>query len=592
VPSLVLGPVLRHVDESSATVWVQTDVPAQVEVLGSTARTFEVAGHHYALVVVTGLPPDTRTEYDVLLDGEHVWPPASSPFPPSSIATRGPRSAGRHRILFGSCRYVKLADPRDAATYGIDALDAYAARMARLPSSQWPDALLLLGDQVYADELTPQTVRRIAGRRAEHPDWPDDEIVDFSEYVGLYRDSWADPEIRWIMSTVPTAMIFDDHDVRDDWNTSAAWRAQMAEKPWWAERIRAALSSYWVYQHLGNLSPDELAADPDWAAVSGHDGDTWPLLADLADRADREVDGSKGLRFSYRWQLGRTRLVVLDSRNGRVLDDGRHLMLGDREFGWVEERTLDPGEVDHLLLATSVPWLLPPAIGDLESVNEAAAARPGLRGRLGERIRQAADLEHWQAFRDSFDRLARLVAAATRPRAGDAAPVSISVLSGDVHHSYAARAQVEDAEEGTAVHQLTCSPVHNHVPPYVRAGFRLGWSGAATRAARAWATRKGTPPPPVTWDKLGGPYFGNTIAWLDVDGRRADVVFEQPTGAASLREAARHTLTAPRSAEPEQGHSEPTRPAPTQVDPARPDPTHPDPADPDPTDPGRGARTR
>lgn len=45
-----------------------------------------------------------------------------------------------------------------------------------------------------------------------------------TEYEGLYRHTWCDPEIRWILSTVPTATIFDDHDIRDDWNTSAAWR--------------------------------------------------------------------------------------------------------------------------------------------------------------------------------------------------------------------------------------------------------------------------------------------------------------------------------------------------------------------------------
>ncbi|RTL69476.1 MAG: alkaline phosphatase family protein [Pseudonocardiaceae bacterium] len=542
--SLVLGPVLRHVGDDSATVWVQTSGPTTVEVLGTRTPTFEVSGHHYALVVVTGLTPDTRTPYEVHLDGERVWPLPGSPYPQSSIATRGPESAGRHRILFGSCRYVKLADPKHAATFGIDALDAYAARMARRPVEEWPDALLLIGDQVYADELTPQTVRRIADRRDEHPDWPDDEIVDYEEYVGLYRDSWTDPEIRWIMSTVPTGMIFDDHDIRDDWNTSEVWRAEMAQKSWWAERIRSGLASYWVYQHLGNLSPAELADDPDYAKVLAHGGDTWPLVAELADRADAEVDGSKGIRFSFRWALGRTRIVVMDSRNGRILEGGKHLMIGDREFSWIEDRALDPGPTDHLLLVTSVPWLLPPAIGDLETVNEDSAARPGWRGALGEKIRQAADLEHWPAFYESFERLARLVAAATHARDGEQAPASVNVLSGDVHHSYAARADVVGAGEAP-VHQLTCSPVHNHVPPYVRVGFRLAWHRAAARLTRAWAARKGAETPPVSWDKLDGPYFGNTIASLEIDGRNADVVFEQPTGAATLREAARHTLTAP-----------------------------------------------
>ncbi|MEU2014316.1 hypothetical protein ABZ529_36035, partial [Nocardia sp. NPDC019302] len=48
---------------------------------------------------------------------------------------------------------------------------------------------------------------------------PRGEVVSFREYAELYHESWADPEIRWLMSTVPTSMIFDDHDVRDDWNT-------------------------------------------------------------------------------------------------------------------------------------------------------------------------------------------------------------------------------------------------------------------------------------------------------------------------------------------------------------------------------------
>jgi hypothetical protein len=57
--SLVLGPVLRHVGDTTAAVWVQVERPATITVLGCSTRTFEVAGHHYALVSVTGLDPDT-----------------------------------------------------------------------------------------------------------------------------------------------------------------------------------------------------------------------------------------------------------------------------------------------------------------------------------------------------------------------------------------------------------------------------------------------------------------------------------------------------------------------------------------------------
>ncbi|MCW0213735.1 MAG: alkaline phosphatase family protein [Pseudonocardia sp.] len=543
--TLVLGPVLRHVGETTATVWVQTGRRAIVEVLGCTAPTFEVEGHHYALVPVTGLEPDSRIPYEVHIDGEKVWPAPTSPFPDSVIPTRGPLTAGHARILFGSCRYVKVADRKQAALYGIDALDAYSARLAGRPVEERPTALLLLGDQVYADELTPQTRRRIAGRRDRHPDWPDDEIVSFEEYVGLYRDSWSDPEIRWILSTVPTAMIFDDHDVRDDWNTSARWRREMAATGWWKDRIRSALASYWVYQHLGNLPPEELAADPDYQRILAAEGDVWPLLVELADRADAEVDGNKGLRFSFRWDMGNTRLVMIDSRNGRILDGDNHLMVGDHEFTWIEEQATAPGDVDHLLLGTSVPWLMAPALGDLETVNEIAAARPGWRGRLGETIRQGADLEHWPAFRASFDRLAGLIERAARGEGDGRPPATVSVLSGDVHHSYAARATLPNLTADAArVHQLVCSPVHNVVPMPVRFAFRLSWSGFASRVTRAWATHNGAPAPDLSWRKLDGPMFGNLIATLDTDGRDADVFFEQPLSAASLHELGRFTLTA------------------------------------------------
>ena len=79
----------------------------------------------------------------------------------------------------------------------------------------------------------------------------------------------------------------------------------MKPKPWWRDRIQAGLASYWVYQHLGNLSPAELAANEDYQRLLSTDGDTWPFLKDLADRADCEVDSNKGVRFSYRWDLGR-----------------------------------------------------------------------------------------------------------------------------------------------------------------------------------------------------------------------------------------------------------------------------------------------
>src|SRR5205085_6125201 len=111
----------------------------------------------------------------------------------------------------------------------------------------------------------------IAARR-DTSEPPGKELKDYEEYAHLYCLAWSDPANRWLLSTLPSAMIFDDHDVRDDWNTSEAWRREMAETSWWEERIVAALSSYWVYQHLGNLSPTERAEDEIWCRVIAHEG--------------------------------------------------------------------------------------------------------------------------------------------------------------------------------------------------------------------------------------------------------------------------------------------------------------------------------
>jgi hypothetical protein len=229
---------------------------------------------------------------------------------------------------------------------------------------------------------------------------------------------------------------------------------------------------------------------------------------------------------------------MIDSRNGRILDDGQHLMLGEGEFDWIEEQVRAPGEVDHVVLGTSLPWLLPHAIGELQTVNEIAAGKPGRRGRLAEHVRQAADLEHWAAFRASFDRLTALIA-----RAASGSAASVTVLSGDVHHSYAARAELAAARSGAApVHQLVCSPVHNKLDWFVPPGFRAAWSRVATRLTDSWASRAGAPPKQVTWSKVAGPFFGNTIATLRLDGRSAVAVFEQPVSAASLHERSRLEL--------------------------------------------------
>jgi hypothetical protein len=180
-----------------------------------------------------------------------------------------------------------------------------------------------------------------------HP--PGEVVADFEEYARIYRDAWSDPAIRWLLSTVPSAMIFDDHEVAYDWDISEAWVEEMRQHPAWNDQIVGGYASYWIYQHLGNLSPEELEGDGLYDEVKDAE-DAWPVLREFAYRTHRVPDGA---RWSYHRGFGKTRLLMIDSRGGRVLPEHRRSMVDAEEWAWVLGKAT--GGFDHLLIGTSPP---------------------------------------------------------------------------------------------------------------------------------------------------------------------------------------------------------------------------------------------
>jgi hypothetical protein len=523
MPSLVLGPLLRYVGETEAVLWVEADSPCEVEILGTRERTFCVCDHHYALVCCGDLEPGSWHEYEVMLDGERVWPQDDG-FPTSTFHTY-PKEEPL-QIAFGSCRVAapheapySLPKDLDARGREIDALRTLALRMRDEPRERWPDVLLMIGDQVYADEVSPGTQAFIETRR-DPAEPPGERVLDFEDYTRLYLESWSEPSIRWLLSTVSTAMIFDDHDVHDDWNISQSWLEEMRGHEWWNEHIKAALASYWVYQHLGNLSPDSHQEDELLKRVKQAD-DAEDLLEAFAFRADRETSG---MRWSYCRDLGNTRLLVIDSRAGRVLEEGRRSMLDPEEWDWVYEHAT--GGFDHLLVATSLPWLLGRGMHFLEAWSEAVAggAWGGAAAGAAENLRQTADMEHWAAFQESFARLRELYRAVGTGERGEP-PASIVTLSGDVHHAYLFEVGYpRGTGMKSSVWQAVCSPYRNPLEKKERQSIRIGMSRPFEVAMRGLAHLAGVRDPGIGWRIVGdGPWFDNQVATLIVDGRRIEM---------------------------------------------------------------------
>jgi hypothetical protein len=530
---ILVGPLLRYVSETEATVWVETDEPCEVEILGTTEPTFTVEGHHFALVRIEDLEPGSSQEYEVALDGERRWPEEGSDLPPSVIRTMGRDTP--LDIAFGSCRvalphdepYVKTKDEHSDG-FEFDALYVLAIEMIRdakdredADRSKWPELLFLLGDQVYVDEGSPQTREKIRNRRGTD-DAPGEEVTDFEEYTWLYQESWQDPIIRWLFSTVSTSMVWDDHDMSDDWNISRSWVEEMNQKPWWHHRVVAGIMSYWIYQHIGNLSPRELDEDEVYREVRGNDRAGEPLR-----KWATEIDSTEaGTRWSFCRDLGDTRAIFLDSRAGRTFENGRRAMVDDEEWDWIVEHA--QGDFDHLLLATTIPYLLAPALHYIEAWGEqvGAGAWGKLPSRLAEKLRRAVDFDHWASFSESFQRLTDLIEEIGSGKRGKA-PATIVVLSGDVHHAYLAEATGFSDGMQSRVYQAVCSPYRNPLDEGERRVIRASFKKPAIAATRTLAKSAGAPQPRIDWKLRAGPFFDNQVATLRLHGRDAEMQLDK-----------------------------------------------------------------
>jgi len=237
----------------------------------------------------------------------------------------------------------------------------------------------------------------------------------------------------------------------------------------------------------------------------------------------REIAGA---RWSFHRDFGRTRLLVVDSRAGRVLSEGRRQMLSDTEWEWVEDRC--SGDFDHLVVGTSLPVLLAAGTHHLEAWNEAVCdgAWGSLAARLGEILRQGLDLEHWAAFQRCFSRLWVLLEDVAAGRRGQP-PATIMLLSGDVHHAYVAEAWFPGREVKSRVLQATCSPIRNPLGKRERRALRSAFTRPVAAFAGAVARAAGVPPPEIRWSLAARPSFDNQIAMLDLVGREARLWFER-----------------------------------------------------------------
>ena len=380
--------------------------------------------------------------------------------------------------------------------------------MTHADPSEWPHALLLLGDQVYADEVHPHIEDELDG---------DGFVESYDDYVRLYTAAWGEPVIRWLLSTVPE---------RDDLrrprrprrleHVDRVGHRDAPEGRGGGARIVAAFESYLIYQHLGNLSPSERADFELYEHLRTAEDPT-PRLREFAKQADEEVEGT---RWSFCRDIGPARVVMIDSRAGRVLDPGNRSMVDPDEWRWIEEHAC--GDVQHLLIGTSLPMFMGPAMHWLEAWNEVVA--DGAWGKpvkkVAEKLRQELDLEHWPAWQASFRRMCDLLIEVGAGRRGEA-PSTICVAQRRRPPRLPGRGRLPAGHAAckSAVWQAVCSPFRNPLDANERRVILACWTRAAGLVTRALARRAGVADPPVRWRLAHEkPWFNNQVAMLELEG--------------------------------------------------------------------------
>ncbi len=532
---LIVGPLVRRgsSDGSGVSIWVETSQPGQVTASDVATSTFTIAGRHYAVVEVDEDKINPR--YTVELNGRSVWPQTAEPpnlrrwstgeayvISGGSCRQQAPLEAdlaGRvGRVTFGALgRSKSLRRPSHRLEtestqtpvtdeLGVDALGALAAEVIRGERNA-PHLLLLTGDQVYADEQHSSVERWLRRRRGGPPRAGYPEVSSFEEYAWLYEKTWSHPLIRWILSSIPTLMIFDDHDVIDDWNISDTWVAAMNQEPWWHDRVTSALMAYWVYQHLGNMSAESRQSDDLFAAVRAEADGAGVLREHVRSSLSPDSSGA-AMSWSFTARCGPVDVAVLDARQGRVLDPGSRSILSDNDWQWLSAFLVDRDRRRPLLAVSSVPWALPHGVDLLErwiSGLVRTSPRPSVR-RTAERIRRAIDLEHWPAFADSYQRLADLLKEQTAE--SGVPPV---VLSGDVHFAYVSE---YETSQGSKILQLVSSPLRQGDRTHEQTARAAALTGWFTSIMGVLARRSNSGLPTLSSQLLTEVWTANNIATL------------------------------------------------------------------------------
>ncbi|MFJ5830910.1 peptidoglycan-binding protein [Streptomyces sp. NPDC093089] len=348
--------------------------------------------------------------------------------------------------------------------------------------------------------------------------------------------------VRRALANTATYMMFDDHEITDDWFISKKWVHEVCGTVHGRQFLGNGMAAYAVCQGWGNTpeqfadgprgeagrelltalaAPDHTAAGP--AAVIARRTGT-PSDVDPAGRIVRQ-DGSLTWHYAITWAAHQ--LVCVDTRTQRVFRGGftdpPSLVYSDAAFASMIEAPADQGLEKVTVLLSPCPVLGDPVIEEF--------AQPAVRRIQGYAGQLDQDYEAWGHDPRAFEKFIARVLGHAAPGADGVRRRRVVSLGGDVHYGFAARMAYRAAAPfGSApgqvrgvLAQLTASSLKNQATGTMllhHMGFNLSNISLPSARRAGWANPSGDPLKVRTYDHAGEPsgvtYAHESPAVLDL----------------------------------------------------------------------------
>lgn len=291
------------------------------------------------------------------------------------------------------------------------------------------------------------------------------------EQVQIERFRDGLPGVARVFAHLPTLMIFDDHDITDDWNLSAQWEETAYGHPFSKRIIGNALLAYLLCQGWGN-QPDVF--DTLLGQVQTLTGEAKDNHLD-ANKQDALLETL--LKFQHwHYVLPTTpALVVLDTRTRRWRSEF-NLTQPSGLLDWEALSELQQALLDHpsAIIVSPAPIFGVKLIETIQKVFS-WCGYPLL-----------VDAENWMAHRGAAQVILNIFRHSRTPG-------NYVILSGDVHYSFVYEVLIRHRNAGPKIWQITSSGIKNEFPPRLLEWFdRLNRWLYSPRSPLNWFTRRRT----------------------------------------------------------------------------------------------------